>query len=229
MPTTGHIETAISRVTRSRDEARASYDRLSRWYDWLSGPAEARCRDAGLRMLAARAGESVLEIGFGTGHALLALARAVGPAGRVYGIDLSPGMVGLAEQRIREAGLSGRVELTCGDAVHLPLETNSVDAVFTSFTLELFDTPEIPLVLAECRRVLRTGGRIAVVALSNTERPGPALRLYEWAHARFPRFVDCRPIFLAQAVRDAGFEVVSEARMTMARLLPVSIVLAVKH
>ena len=228
LSTTTELEPGMSRVTRSKDEARASYDRLSRWYDWLSGPAEARCRDAGLRMLAAREGESVLEIGFGTGHALLALARAVGPTGMVYGIDLSPGMLGLAQQRVRAAGLSERVELTCGDGVRLPLETNKVDAVFTSFTLELFDTPEIPQVLAECGRVLREGGRVAVVALSATEKPGAALRLYEWAHARFPRFVDCRPIFLAQAVRAAGFQVVNEARMTMARLLPVSVLVALK-
>jgi ubiquinone/menaquinone biosynthesis C-methylase UbiE len=68
----------ISRVTRTKEQAIASYDRLSRWYDWLSAGSERPLTELGLKKLNVNTGETVLEIGFGTGHALLALAACVG-------------------------------------------------------------------------------------------------------------------------------------------------------
>ncbi|HSF15678.1 MAG TPA: class I SAM-dependent methyltransferase [Vicinamibacteria bacterium] len=82
------------------------------------------------------------------------LAKAVGPAGAVFGVELSDEMVRLTGKLLREEGLAARVALFCGDAAELPFQAQSLNAIFTSFTLELFDTPEIPTVLAECRRVL---------------------------------------------------------------------------
>ncbi|MCJ7652232.1 MAG: 2-heptaprenyl-1,4-naphthoquinone methyltransferase, partial [Actinobacteria bacterium] len=60
----------IERVTRSKEQARASYDRLSRFYDLLSAVGEKKCVDAGLGMLGVEQGDRILEIGFGTGRAL---------------------------------------------------------------------------------------------------------------------------------------------------------------
>jgi demethylmenaquinone methyltransferase/2-methoxy-6-polyprenyl-1,4-benzoquinol methylase len=216
----------ISRVTRSKDEARASYDRLSRWYDALSGSSERKYVEMGLQKLGVREGETVLEIGFGTGHALLALARRVGDAGKVYGMDISEGMRAIAQARVEQAGLSDRVELRVGDAAHLLYEAGAFDAIFMSFTLELFDTPEIPVVLHECRRVLRADGRLGVVAMSG-QGGGLALRLYEWAHRALPTLVDCRPILVREALEEASFHVVEATRAAMWGL-PVEIVVAQK-
>ncbi|MGA9347521.1 MAG: methyltransferase domain-containing protein [Anaerolineae bacterium] len=221
-------ERGISRVTRSKEEAKASYDKMSTWYDMLAGLAERKCRYAGLKKLGAKEGEMVLEIGFGTGHCILALAQSVGNSGKVYGIDISEGMFNITRSRVREAGLSERIELKCGDAAKAPFETNFFDAVFTSFTLELFDTPEIPIVLHECRRVLRNGGRICVVAMSKTGKANVIMRLYEWAHLKLPKCVDCRPIFVQEALEAAGFQILDVTERTMFGL-PVEIVVAKKE
>ena len=104
--------------------------------------------------------------------------------------------------------------------------TNSVDAIFMSFALELFDTPEIPKVLAECKRVLRPGGRIVVVGVSKEGGMGIVLKIYEWSHRHFPNLVDCRPIFVRREMETAGFRIVSAEQKSM--WVPVELVLAVK-
>lgn len=197
----------VSRVTRTKSQARSTYNRLSRWYDLLAGGFEGKFRDTGLGRLAPGPGEIVLEVGFGTGHSIVAMAERVGESGKVCGIDLAEGMIDVTHSRVVRAGLTGRVLLVQGDAVRLPYATGLFDGVLMTFTLELFDTPEIPLVLAECRRTLRQGGRIVVVALSQRGGPNVMTRLYEWAHEKLPQYVDCRPIPVQESLQDVGFHI----------------------
>ena len=217
----------ISRVIRSKADAKAAYNRLSRWYDLLSGSSESRFLRLGLSKLDVKEGEQVLEIGFGTGEGILALASSVGLTGSVYGLDLSEGMLERAQAKVEQARLQGRVVLECGDALGLSFKPGCIDAVFMSFTLELFDTPEIPLVLEQCRRVLRGGGRLCVVSMSMPPEPRFAVRIYEWAHKKFPAYVDCRPIFAQPAIQAAGFQVLEVSEGAMYGL-PVEVILAVK-
>jgi len=202
----------VLRVLQTKEETRAFYDKIARVYDLLAEHSEAPVRRAGLGMLDVKPGQSVLEIGFGTGHCLVELAEAVGPTGRVFGIDLSERMLEISHARLSDRGLEDRVELTCGDALHLPYPAESVDRVFTSFTLELFDTPEIPMVLGECKRLLRAGGRIVVVAMSRALPGGFVMRTFEWTHRHIPNYLDCRPILVHQALEDAGFQI-ADAKM----------------
>jgi len=218
----------ISGVPRSKESAKASYDRMSRWYDLLAGSSERPFRDAGLRKLGVTEGETVLEIGFGTGRSILPMARAIGDAGKVYGLDISEGMLAIATARVQEARLSHRVVLRQGDGATLPFEPRLFDAVFMSFTLELFDTPEIPVVLGQCWRVLRKSGRICVVAMSHRQNPNVAVRLYKWAHERFPVTVDCRPIMVRQSLESSGFLIEDASEMSMWGL-PVDVTLARKR
>jgi ubiquinone/menaquinone biosynthesis C-methylase UbiE len=205
----------ISRVGRSREQARVAYDRMSRWYDLFAGGFEAKHRAKGLRTLNPRPGEAMLEIGVGTGRSLVELAGAVGATGRVCGIDLSPGMLAIARKRITKAGLVGSAALARADAVRLPYQASSFDGIFMSFTLELFDTPEIQAVLAECRRVLRTGGRLCVTAMAKKPKAGLTTRLYERLHEMLPNILDCRPIYVQETVREAGFHVAETTAFSM--------------
>jgi len=222
------METSVSRVNRSKEAARQSYNRLSRWYDLIAGSTEKKYRDWGLEKLSAQPGEKVLEIGFGTGHCLVALAKAVGPSARVVGLDISDGMLAIAQERLQQEGLDERVDLHLGDAADLDfLEAGSLNGVFMSFTLELFDNPEIPRVLQECLRVLKPGGRIAVVSMTKTNPPGVVVRMYEWFHEHMADYADCRPIFARQALEQSGFTV-QDVSVSSMWGLPVEIVLGKK-
>jgi ubiquinone/menaquinone biosynthesis C-methylase UbiE len=217
----------ISRVPRSKAEAKAAYNKLSPWYDVLAGSSERKYTQEGLRKLSAKEGETILEIGVGTGHSLVTLAQNAGEQGKVYGVDIAEGMLNVTRSRLKKAGLAGRVELRQADAAQLPFENELFDAVFVSFTLELFDTPEIADVLGECRRVMPSGGRLGVVALSKRETDRLMVRLYQWAHRQMPQYVDCRPIYVRKAVEQAGFDVLAVTEMSMWGL-PVDVVIAKK-
>lgn len=222
------MDASIKRVERSKEAARASYNRLSRWYDLVAGGTEKKYRDWGLEKLSAQPGEKILEIGFGTGHCLVAIAKAVGSTGRVTGVDISDGMLVIARERLQREGLIERVDLHLGDAANLDfVKPGSLDGVFMSFTLELFDNPEIPRVLNECHRILKPGGRAVAVSMTKSNPPGAAVRIYEWFHEHMPNYADCRPIFARQALEQSGFAI-RDVRVSSMWGLPVEIVLGVK-
>jgi demethylmenaquinone methyltransferase/2-methoxy-6-polyprenyl-1,4-benzoquinol methylase len=219
-------EPDVLRVLQSKDETKSFYNKIARVYDVLAEHSEQPMREAGLKLLAAAPGETILEVGFGTGHCLVELAHAVGPAGKILGVDISENMLAQSRSLLEAEHLAERVELHCGDAQHLPYATETIDGIFTSFTLELFDTPELPTVLAEWRRVLKPGGRLVVVAISKEGEQGLIIRAFEWTHRHFPNLMDCRPIFVRRALETLGFRV-GQSRIEH-MWVPVEIVLGIK-
>ncbi len=210
------------------DRARAFYTRISRVYDRLADADERTAREAGLRLLDAQPGEQVLEIGYGTGHALASLAEAVGTQGHVFGVDISDGMRRVAAQRLRASGLEGRCSLEVAAIPPLPWPDRQFDSAFLSFTLELFPADTIPLVLSDTRRALKPAGRLCVVsmrALTAGEEETFAERAYKWMHRHFPHLVDCAPIDLPGLLGESGYSVECERRLTIWSM-PVSVCLA---
>jgi ubiquinone/menaquinone biosynthesis C-methylase UbiE len=131
-------------------------------------------------------GGVAVDVGCGTGRALPALRAAVGPAGRVMGVDLTPRMLAAA----RDSAAAGDALLVLADARHLPLATASVDAVFAAGLVT--HLPDTDAGLRELARVTRPGGLLVLFHPSG--RAGWALATYDDPPHRF----------LAVAVRRAG-------------------------
>jgi ubiquinone/menaquinone biosynthesis C-methylase UbiE len=206
------------------------YDRISKAYDMLSDSSEHAFRERGLAMLNVRPGERVVEIGYGTGHSLVALANAAGQTGQVAGVDISDGMREVAARRVAEAGLSERVDLRVAAVPPMDWPDARFDAASMSFTLELFPLDQIPVVLAEIRRVLRPGGRIATVSMAKVqgaEQASVLEKTYQWMHLHFPHIVDCQPIAAEDLIRGAGFQIEQSLRLMM-WTMPVAIVVGKK-
>ena len=129
-----------------------------------------------LQRLAAQPGQTLLELGAGTGETGLLAARLVDPGGRVILTDRSTAMLEAAERRARELGLSN-VELRALDMEAIDLPEAAVDGVLCRLALML--VPDTAAALAGIRRVLRPGGRLIATVWDAVERNPWAPALWE--------------------------------------------------
>lgn len=162
-------------IARGFGGASATYDGASRLQKIM-----------GNAMLAEFAGipvpESILDLGCGTGWFCQKLAEKY-PDSVITGADLSPGMLAEAFKRN-----PGAVHWLCSDAEQLPLADNSVDLIFSNLMIQWSTRPA--MVLRECRRILRPGGRLAISTLLD----GTLSELKQaWAEAD-PGQAPCKPI-----------------------------------
>ncbi len=126
-------------------------------------PAEAVASFAGvgyfLDLAALRAGETVLDLGSGSGTDSFLAARAVGPSGLVTGIDITPAQLAKASRLAQQAGLEG-VEFIDGYIERPPVPARSVDCVISNGVINL--SPDKPAVFRGTAAALRSSGRLAI-------------------------------------------------------------------
>lgn len=177
------------------------YTRTAAFYDGLVADQQARAKLVALQRLARRPGERFLELGAGTGWAFERVINDSG-AERAVGVDVAEGMIAVARQRCRPGS-----SFALADGRYLPFADHSFDCLLATYTFEVLPTRDIPPVLHECLRVLRPGGRIVVVNLTEGEGKDAAMT-DDWKrrYADDPEyFGGARPLQLAPMLQAHGF------------------------
>ena len=139
------------------DDASLDYERASRdFWEQLSSRTVA--------LALPTPGDSILDVPCGAGPSVVAAARAVGPGGRVVGVDYADQMLAIAEERVAVAGLAN-VKLQAGDMTDLELPPDSFDVVLC--VLGLFFVDDMPGFVRSLWDLLRPGGRLAITVLGD--------------------------------------------------------------
>jgi len=166
-------------VSTSKEPARISgmFDRIARRYDTLnrvlSVGLDTRWRRRAVRELRLDGSARVLDVCTGTADlAIEAAARALGPAGHVVGVDFSTEMLAIGHDKVHRAGLSSRLQLVRGDATRLPLGDASFDAAMVAFGIR--NVADMDAGIRELHRVVRPGGRLAILEFGMPRVPGLA-------------------------------------------------------
>lgn len=213
----------------------AMFDSIAGRYDFLNHlltiGLDIGWRSRAVEALELSGNEIVLDACTGTGDlAITALRGRYGQARHVVGVDFSERMLRVGYEKVRKESLRGTVAFVRGDVTHIPLPSDSVDAAAIAFGIRNVKKPK--LVCKEIHRVLRRGGRLAILEFGIPDIPG--LRtLYLWyfrvvlpklgslisrhgsaysylpaSVARFPS-----PEVFAAELKDAGFSKVNQVRL----------------
>jgi ubiquinone/menaquinone biosynthesis C-methylase UbiE len=130
----------------------------------LARGRRGRYHDAVLDRSGIRPGDSVLDLGCGTGTQAVSAARRVGPGGSVVGVDISAEMVSAARRKSERAGLE--ISFERADAAVLPFEDATFDVVTMTTVMHMLPAERHRTCLVEAKRVLKAGGRFLVVDYS---------------------------------------------------------------
>lgn len=177
--------------------APAGYDLLI----WLvTFGRERRLREKLLDPARLQPGESVVDVGCGTGSLAIAAMRRVGPAGSVYGVDASAPMIARARNKARKAGVEASFEI--GVAESLPFPDARFDVVLNTVMLHHLPKNAREQCVGEMRRVLKPGGRLLVVEFGGAAPHGRGPLAHFHSHGQI------KPRQLLELVGDGGFRIV---------------------
>jgi demethylmenaquinone methyltransferase/2-methoxy-6-polyprenyl-1,4-benzoquinol methylase len=168
------LDKAPSRIAGMFDAIAARYDLLNLL---LSAGRDRYWRRRAIQALALTGRERLLDVCTGTADVAVGAARSTPGAGRVLGVDFAGAMLRQGLAKVAAAGLGARVQLVRGDATALPVADGSVDAVTIAFGIR--NVQDTAAACRELVRVLRPGGRVAILEFGLPSVPG-LRQLYGW-------------------------------------------------
>jgi ubiquinone/menaquinone biosynthesis C-methylase UbiE len=187
---------------------RRAYDRLAAVYPVSTMLFHSRAHRCALGASGLRDGMKVLEVATGSGEMFRRLIRA-NRAGTTVGVDLSPNMAARTQRTARTKFPDSRSHCQAVDARHMPFRSESFDAVFCCYLLELLSAEDIVSTLGEFRRVLRDRGNLTLVLIGQNTASFNAVYkvLGKVAPAFWGRQVEQRVPQLIESVR---FEILKD-------------------
>lgn len=223
-------------VSKSPARIAGMFDAIAARYDFLnhclSAGIDRRWRRTAIRSLQLTGRERVLDLCTGTGDLAIAATTATPSAARVVGVDFAGAMLQVGQAKLRDASLGSAIALVRGDATSIPVASGSVDAVTIGFGIR--NVEDTAAACREIHRVLRPGGRIAILEFAIPTTPG-VRGAYLWyfntilpligrivsrhnaAYGYLPASVGAfaTPDEFVNVLRHSGFEGVSASPLTM--------------
>jgi len=197
----------------TKTETRQLYRRRAKHYDatmWIFRAFGFRMdhyRRRSVESLGLKPGDTVVELGCGTGLNLPLLRAVVGAEGRVIGVDLTDAMLNVARERVRRAGWNN-VDLVQADLAEYDLPPGTA-AVLSTFVITL--VPEYDAVVRKAAMAMAPGGRIGILDFRRPERwPEPLVRLAVWMNSPFGVTLDLEHRHPWESVRRHAQEVYFE-------------------
>lgn len=139
-------------------------DKYDRMNNVISFGSHVAWRKYTMKKMQVKPGQAAIDVACGTCDWTMSLAEAVGPNGRVVGLDFSQNMLDVGAYKVAKSNVADVVELVNGDAMKLPYEDNTFDHATIGFALR--NVPDIQTVLNEMTRVVKPGGKVVSLEVS---------------------------------------------------------------
>jgi len=208
----------------SQSEIPQVYDSLSKTYDIWGKLAETKARNRAIELAEVHDGQKILEVAVGTGLAFYEIVKK-NPNGTNTGIDISPGMLNKAKERLRTLS-DANYQLKLGNAFKIEEKSQRFDLLVNSYMFDLIAINEMDSVLAEFKRVLKKDGKLILTNMTTGETFGSGI--YRWIYRMSPKlFGGCRGVRLSEKLQQNGFQVITR-EYHQQLLFPSEVILALK-
>ena len=154
------------------EQVREMFDSIAPAYDFMNRMMtfglDKLWRLRAVNMLRRKSPQHILDVATGTGDLAMLMFKKLRP-GRITGIDLSPGMIAVAEKKVAEAGLDGAIRFMNEDCLDLPFAPEVFDCITVAYGVRNFE--HLDRGYAEMYRVMQRGGTLCVIELSTPRSP----------------------------------------------------------